>query len=119
MSESPARMGFGMSSPGRTPAGQGAPEEAAEEKETLPPDAKIDLAKERAETGIDEVFTSLDAELVGLAPVKNRIREVAALLLVDRARGKFGLSTSRPNLHMSFTGSPGTGKTTVAMRMAD
>jgi probable Rubsico expression protein CbbX len=108
-----------MSSPGRDAAGKGASEEPAEEKETLPPDAKIDLAKERAETGIDEVFTSLDAELVGLAPVKNRIREVAALLLVDRARGKFGLSTSRPNLHMSFTGSPGTGKTTVAMRMAD
>src|SRR5437763_12663080 len=111
-----SRMNFGMSRPGGNSSGPEAPED---EKETLPPDAKIDLAKERAETGIDEVFTSLDAELVDLAPVKNRIREVAALLLVDRARGKFGLSTSRPNLHMSFTGSPGTGKTTVAMRMAD
>jgi probable Rubsico expression protein CbbX len=125
--EAPARVGFGMPPPGRDPAGSGAPEEAPEKTteetdsaaETLPPDAKVDLAKERAETGIDEVFDSLDAELVGLAPVKTRIREIAALLLVDRARARFGLSTSRPNLHMSFTGSPGTGKTTVAMRMAD
>ncbi|MGH3905268.1 MAG: CbbX protein [Pseudonocardiaceae bacterium] len=116
----PARVGFGMSSPGRSPAGRGASEDdAPEEQEILPPDAKVDLAKERAETGIDEVFTALDTELVGLAPVKTRIREIAALLLVDRARSRFGLSTSRPNLHMSFTGSPGTGKTTVALRMAD
>ncbi len=116
----PARVGFGMPSPGRDAAGSGAPEEeAGSEEQTLPPDARVDLAKERAETGIDEVFDSLNADLVGLAPVKNRIREIAALLLVDRARAKFGLSTSRPNLHMSFTGSPGTGKTTVAMRMAD
>jgi len=112
-------MGFGMSRSGRNSAGPEAPEEADQEQQTLPPDAKIDLAKERAETGIDEVFTALDSELVGLAPVKNRIREIAALLLVDRARAQFGVSTTRPNLHMSFTGSPGTGKTTVAMRMAD
>ncbi|HET9257933.1 MAG TPA: CbbX protein [Pseudonocardiaceae bacterium] len=108
-----------MSRPGRDPAGSDPPEDAAEEKKTLPSDARVDLAQERAETGIDQVFTSLDADLVGLAPVKNRIREIAALLLVDRARAKFGLSTSRPNLHMCFTGSPGTGKTTVAMRMSD
>jgi probable Rubsico expression protein CbbX len=123
-SDAPARVGFGMSqpgmsSPGRDPAGSGASDEVDNAVETLPPDARVDLAKERAETGIDEVFTSLDAELVGLAPVKTRIREIAALLLVDRARARFGLSTSRPNLHMSFTGSPGTGKTTVALRMAD
>jgi probable Rubsico expression protein CbbX len=112
-------MGFGMSSPGRNSAGPGQPEEADNEEQTLPPDAEVDLAKERADTGIDEVFNALDAELVGLTPVKSRIREIAALLLVDRARARFGVSTSRPNLHMSFTGSPGTGKTTVAMRMAD
>ncbi|MGH3831844.1 MAG: CbbX protein [Pseudonocardiaceae bacterium] len=122
--EAPTRIGFGMSSPGHGPAstgaaGSGASEEAEPAAETLPPDARVDLAKERAETGIDEVFDSLDADLVGLAPVKNRIREIAALLLVDRARARFGLATSRPNLHMSFTGSPGTGKTTVAMRMAN
>jgi probable Rubsico expression protein CbbX len=123
-SEAPAkRFGFGMTPPGRDAAGPGTSEQtssdAPEQTLTLPPDSKIDLAKERAETGIDDVFRSLDADLVGLAPVKNRIREIAALLLVDRARARFGLSTSRPNLHMCFTGSPGTGKTTVAMRMAD
>ena len=118
-------MGFGMSSTGRDAAGSGASDEdeaaSGEEtaEETLPPDARVDLAKEREATGIDEVFDSLDADLVGLTPVKTRIREIAALLLVDRARSRFGLSTSTPNLHMSFTGSPGTGKTTVAMRMAD
>ncbi|MGH3867931.1 MAG: CbbX protein [Pseudonocardiaceae bacterium] len=118
-SDAPTRVGFGMSPPGRDPAGSGASDEVDNAVETLPSDARVDLAKERAETGIDEVFASLDAELVGLAPVKTRIREIAALLLVDRARARFGLSTSRPNLHMSFTGSPGTGKTTVALRMAD
>ncbi len=119
----PARVGFGMAPPGRDPAGSGSGGQPADEvgieEQVLPSDARVDLAKERAETGIDEVFDSLNADLVGLAPVKNRIREIAALLLVDRARAQFGLSTSRPNLHMSFTGSPGTGKTTVAMRMSD
>ena len=114
-----SRMGFGMSSPGRNAAGGEEPEENGNEEQTLPPDAKIDLAEDRADTGMDEVFKALDAELVGLTPVKSRIREIAALLLVDRARARFGVSTSRPNLHMCFTGSPGTGKTTVAMRMAD
>ncbi|MGH3939577.1 MAG: CbbX protein [Pseudonocardiaceae bacterium] len=111
-----------MSPPGRDPAGRGTPpdpEDAATEPKILPPDARVDLAKERAATGIDEVFKALDTDLVGLAPIKTRIREIAALLLVDRARSRFGLSTSRPNLHMSYTGSPGTGKTTVALRMAE
>jgi probable Rubsico expression protein CbbX len=120
--ETPARVGFGMSPPSRDAAGRGTPADEApedDEQEVLPKDATVDLGKEREATGIDEVFTALDTELVGLTPVKTRIREIAALLLVDRARGRFGLSTSRPNLHMSFTGSPGTGKTTVALRMAD
>jgi len=110
-----------MSRPGRNSAGSATPEEPDNDngEETLPPDAQVDLSKDRAETGIDEVFKALDEDLVGLAPVKKRIREVAALLLVDRARARFGLSTSRPNLHMNFTGSPGTGKTTVAVRMSD
>ncbi|WP_245617288.1 CbbX protein [Amycolatopsis taiwanensis] len=85
----------------------------------LPPDATVDLAAARRESNIDEVLDTLDAELVGLAPVKARIREIASLLLIDRVRRRFGLTATRPNLHMCFTGSPGTGKTTVALRMAE
>jgi len=65
------------------------------------------------------VLEELDHTLVGLAPVKRRIREIAALLLVDRLRRDMGLTSEAPTLHMSFTGNPGTGKTTVAARMAD
>jgi probable Rubsico expression protein CbbX len=109
--------GFAMGA--RTSAGEPAepPEEPA--PELLPRNATVDLTEVRRDTGIDEVLHSLERELVGLAPVKERIREVAALLLVDRTRARFGIDSPRPNLHMSFTGSPGTGKTTVAIRMAD
>ena len=79
----------------------------------------INLQEEYAKTEIAKILNLLDEELVGLAPVKARIREVAALLLIDKLRKNLGISSANPGLHMSFTGSPGTGKTTVGLKMAD
>jgi probable Rubsico expression protein CbbX len=87
--------------------------------ETLQSDATITLVGERRAAGLDDLFATLDKELIGLVPVKKKVEEIGSLLLVDRARQRFGLSASRPNLHMCFTGAPGTGKTTVALMMAD
>jgi probable Rubsico expression protein CbbX len=79
----------------------------------------INLQEEYAKTEIAKILNLLDEELVGLAPVKSRIREVAALLLIDKLRRNLGITSANPGLHMSFTGSPGTGKTTVGLKMAD
>ncbi len=82
-------------------------------------DGKADVKSVVRDSGVDEVIEEIDRDLVGLDKVKRRIREISALLVIDRLREQMGLASERPTLHMSFTGSPGTGKTTVALRMAN
>jgi probable Rubsico expression protein CbbX len=94
-----------MNAPSRAPTTQETP--------------SVDLQALLADAHVSDVIEQLDNELVGLAPVKQRVREIAAFLIVARARAQVGIDSETPSMHMCFTGNPGTGKTTVALRMAD